>query len=88
MHLLHLHDRAGTFASIYIYNITVIYVTRLLYVIVLRIILVYVMTYVHIVTSDFYDIGHKKSSCCAALSYLYMILLGPCKIQYYSLMRN
>ena len=28
-------------------------------------ILVYVVTYVHIVTSDFHDIGHEKSMLCS-----------------------
>ena len=52
--------------------ITVIYVTRLLYVIYsikycFIIILLYVVAYVHIVTSDCYDIGHENSSCRVAL---------------------
>ena len=31
-------------------------------------ILIYVVTYVHIVTSDFHDIGHGKNPCRAALA--------------------
>ena len=30
-------------------------------------ILIYVVTYVHIITSDFHDIGHEKNPCRAAL---------------------
>ena len=37
--------------------------------ILLLMIIVYVVTCVHIVTSDFRDIGHEKNPCRAALEY-------------------
>ena len=37
----------------------------------LLMILIYVVTYVHIVTSDFHDIGHEKNQCRAALIHMH-----------------